>query len=82
MKIVDDTLKQDGKWSISRLMIFFTFWANLVYAGWCVWKTAVFVDLPTNWMGFMSILYGINVTAATTLKKGLINGDPTADMGK
>ena len=69
MTIITDTLKENGKWSMSRLMVFFTFWANLVYAGWCVWKTAVFVDLPTNWLGFMTIMFGITKGADYATKK-------------
>ena len=70
MKLIDDTLKEDGKWSKSALMIFFTFWCNLVYAGWCVWKTAVFVDLPTNWLALIVFLYGLNrgIGAAVAIK--------------
>lgn len=60
MKLVDQTLKENGKWSISRLIIFFTFWSNIFFAGWCVWKTAVFVDLPTNWLALIVTMYGIN----------------------
>ena len=65
VKIIKDTLWENGAWSISRLMIFFTFWSNIVYAGWCVYQTAVFVDLPTNWLGLIVVLYGMNKTATT-----------------
>jgi hypothetical protein len=67
MKLIDDTLKENGAWSIARLMIFFTFWSNIIYAGWCVWKTAVFVDLPTNWLGLIVVLYGMVKTATTVV---------------
>jgi hypothetical protein len=58
-QVIYDTLMEDSKWSIARLMIFFTFWSNILYAGWCVYKTAVFVDLPTNWLALIGILYGM-----------------------
>jgi hypothetical protein len=63
MKIINDTLKEKGKWSISRLIIFFTFWSNIVFAFWIVWKTSVFVDLPVNWL---ALIVGMYATSRTT----------------
>jgi hypothetical protein len=63
MKIIDQTLKEKGKWSISRLIIFFTFWSNIIFAFWIVWKTSVFVDLPVNWLALIVGMYATNRTA-------------------
>jgi hypothetical protein len=79
MKVIDDTLKENGKWSKSALMIFVTFWANIVYAGWCVWKTTVFVDLPTNWLGLIAFLYGMNKGINAVLMSKSIPGTTTTN---
>lgn len=60
MKLIDDTLKENGKWSRSSLMILFTFWSNVIFVAFEVHKTGKFPDLPQNWLALMIFLYGIN----------------------
>ncbi len=60
MKLIDDTLKSRGKWSVGRLTMFAAFAANVLYAGYATYKTGVLPDLPTNWLALIGIMYGIN----------------------
>lgn len=69
MSIIYDTLKEKGKWSKSALMIFFTFWSNLVFAGYETYKAGVYPDLKTNWLGLIVFLYGINKGAKVAYAK-------------
>jgi hypothetical protein len=64
MNFIGQTLKENDKWSMSRIIVALTFLVNVIYSGWCVWKNAVFVDLPTNWLALMTGMYLINRGAA------------------
>ena len=60
MKIIDDTLKSRGKWSVGRLTLLVTFFANVAYAGYATYKTGNLPDIPTNWLALIGLMYGIN----------------------
>ena len=60
MKIINDTLKSRGKWSTGRLTMLVAFAANIIYAGYATYKTGALPDLPANWLGLITLMYGIN----------------------
>lgn len=60
MKILTDTLQERGKWSIGRLTMFVSFGYVLMASGYATYKTGVSVDIPVNWLGLISLMYGIN----------------------
>lgn len=72
-KIIDDTLKEKGRWSRSSLMIFFTFWSNLVFVGLETIKSGKYPDLPSNWLALIVFLYGIN-KGATAVNNQIAKG--------
>lgn len=81
MKIITDTLKEKGRWSRSSLMMFFTFWSNIIFAGYETVCAKRFPDLPANWLALILFLYGMNKGAAVAAKhinKG-VTDDTTTD---
>ena len=59
MQMLLDTLRERGKWSIGRLTMFVSFGYVLLASGWATYRTGVSVDIPTKWLGLISLMYGI-----------------------
>ena len=73
MKIIDDTLKSRGKWSVGRLTMLATFIGNLAFAAWSVYKTGAMPDLPPNWLILISTMYGLNKAGQVGMAKAASN---------
>lgn len=73
-EVINDTLKENGYWSMGRLTILVCFVCNLGFAAYVAWKTNLMPDLPPNWLILICTLWGINKTATAYIAtKGVAN---------
>lgn len=56
MKIIDETLKEHGKWSIKRISAFSAFWIAVIYA---------FMPMFTNFVVLEFVFWGFITYSAT-----------------
>jgi len=74
MKIVNDTLKERGKWSMGRLSMLLILVSNVACSMYLTYTTNQLSDIPVNWAGTLLALWGINKTSTTmTDIKGVTN---------
>lgn len=68
MKIINDTLKERGRWSQTKLMVFFSFWACLFHFLYSVITNGTVVDIPSGWL---TLILGGSIVkqAATTTER-------------
>jgi hypothetical protein len=70
MKLIDDTLKSRGKWSVGRLTMFISFVYCIISSACVAYKTGQQIDIPTNWFALIGLLYGINKTGQVAIERG------------
>lgn len=54
-----------GQLSFVRLSAAVVILLNLIYAGWIVYKTTVLPDIPTGWLTYVLIGYGLHKASST-----------------
>lgn len=76
MRLVNDTLKERGKWSMGRLSILAILAFNISVSGYLTYTTKAISDIPVNWLGLIVTIWGINKASTTTTDiKGIKNVD-------
>ena len=69
MKLIDDTLKTRGKWSVGRLTMLVSFIYVILSCSCSTIKSGTTCDVPTNWVLLIGMMYGINKTAQCAISR-------------
>jgi hypothetical protein len=75
---VTDTLQDKGRWSQTKLIICFSFWANVFYCGYSLYKFPNAIpDIPYGWLTL--VLGGTIIKQAAVTTENVKGVTPNVD---